>query len=245
MPETITFVEPEFRFPIRSLGISEQALVPESPEIRSLTVNLSRIRSSNTSFTIYVGMVAWDEGAAAQTVTQLNGSWLTGGTFAAGQSGLSLCHYMPLDGSTAAIGIGGFVVNDLTIIPKAVRTESFQQLGTPAPAKRTTLYSYMANRANVYYKFKILLEQWRKETRYTSSFTQMMMSSAYQKIIGMGPDIVPLILREIEGEGDDPDHWGWALSAITDEDPVPASAAGDTVKIAKAWLSWGRARYAW
>jgi hypothetical protein len=93
--------------------------------------------------------------------------------------------------------------------------------------------------------FEMLRDQWYAETEYTSSFTRLVMSSAYQRIIGMGPEAVPLILRQIEREGDDPGHWGWALSAITREDPVPNNAAGDTVKIADAWLSWGRSRYAW
>ena len=47
---------------------------------------------------------------------------------------------------------------------------------------------------------------------------------SYQKIIGMGPAVVPLILSELETE---PDHWFWALEAITDENPVSESDAGD------------------
>ena len=44
------------------------------------------------------------------------------------------------------------------------------------------------------------------------------------EIIGMGPAVVPLILSELEKE---PDRWFWALEAITDENPVAASDAGD------------------
>lgn len=73
----------------------------------------------------------------------------------------------------------------------------------------------------------------------------MMLCSAYQRIIGMGDRAVPLILAELEREAGDPDHWGWALHAITGDDPIPEEAAGDTVQIARAWLDWGRARYAW
>ena len=40
----------------------------------------------------------------------------------------------------------------------------------------------------------------------------------------MGPDVVPLILSELEKE---PHHWFWALEAITDENPVAESDAGD------------------
>ena len=95
------------------------------------------------------------------------------------------------------------------------------------------------------YMFKKLVEQWYSETEYTSSITRIVSDPSYQRIIGMGPDVVPLILRQIESEGDDPGHWGWALSSITGENPVPDEAAGDPVKIAEAWVLWGRSRYAW
>lgn len=90
--------------------------------------------------------------------------------------------------------------------------------------------------------FQHLVEQWRRERGATSSITQMVLSPAYQRIIGMGSSAVPFILTAIEREGDDPDHWGWALHAITGEDPVPVEAAGDPVKIAQAWLEWGHQR---
>jgi hypothetical protein len=63
------------------------------------------------------------------------------------------------------------------------------------------------------------------------------MHPAYQMIIGMGPEAVPLLLRELESNVD---NWFWALRAITEEDPVPASARGDGEAMAKAWLDWGR-----
>jgi hypothetical protein len=73
----------------------------------------------------------------------------------------------------------------------------------------------------------------------------MVMSPSYQRIIGMGGRAVPMILRELENSGDDPDHWFWALEMITGEDPVPVAAYGDTVRMAQAWLSWAQGRYAW
>lgn len=58
----------------------------------------------------------------------------------------------------------------------------------------------------------------------------MAMHPAYQQIIGMGREAVPLILRDLQRR---PDHWCWALAHITGEDPVPA-------EVAEAWLDWGR-----
>lgn len=87
--------------------------------------------------------------------------------------------------------------------------------------------------------FRELANRWRNETSVFSSVTKMAMHAAYQRIIGMGPQAVPLILRELERE---PDHWFWALTAITGEDPVPAADAGDVGKMAQAWLRFGRER---
>lgn len=66
---------------------------------------------------------------------------------------------------------------------------------------------------------------------------------AFQKIIGMGQDAVPFLLRELETN---PDNWFWALMMITDEDPVPEDIRGDGEAMAKAWIEWGKERgYEW
>lgn len=88
-------------------------------------------------------------------------------------------------------------------------------------------------------RFAALAEQWRAKTAHLSSITDIAMHPAYQRIIGMGPDAVPLILRELSKE---PDHWFWALVAITGENPVRPEDAGDLDKMAKAWIQLGRDR---
>lgn len=65
------------------------------------------------------------------------------------------------------------------------------------------------------------------------------MHPAYQQIIGMGPDALPLILRDL---ADEPAPWFWALRAITGEDPVPEAERGDVDRMVEAWLSWGMRR---
>ena len=67
----------------------------------------------------------------------------------------------------------------------------------------------------------------------------MILNPHYQRIIGMGSQVVPLLLAELERR---PDHWGWALEMITGENPVPAEAEGKLKMIAQAWVDWGRAR---
>lgn len=61
-------------------------------------------------------------------------------------------------------------------------------------------------------EFDKFAEEWRVETGMLSLVTQKSMHAAYQKIISMGQPVVPLILRDLERK---PDHWFWALRAIT------------------------------
>lgn len=85
--------------------------------------------------------------------------------------------------------------------------------------------------------FTQLKDQWKRETMLTSSSHSMILNRNYQRIIGLGPTVLPLLLREMEEE---PDHWHWALNAITGVDPVPPEKAGQLSGIAEAWLSWAR-----
>lgn len=51
--------------------------------------------------------------------------------------------------------------------------------------------------------FKQLAEQWYAETRNLSSTTEMATHPAYPRIIGLGPQVIPLILAELQQR---PDH---------------------------------------
>lgn len=83
--------------------------------------------------------------------------------------------------------------------------------------------------------FQELADQWRRETARLSLAIKKVVHPAYQRIIGLGPDAVPLILRELQRE---PGHWSWALKAITGEDPAQPE---DTIsQAAQAWLRWGK-----
>lgn len=86
-------------------------------------------------------------------------------------------------------------------------------------------------------RFHKLVANWKAKSRHLSNVAQISMVFSYQSIIGMGPEVVPLILAELDKE---PDHWFWALEAITGENPVGDDIAGDMEASAKAWLQWGR-----
>jgi len=91
--------------------------------------------------------------------------------------------------------------------------------------------------------FYQLVEQWRGETRGVSSTEQLSMHSAYQQIIGMGSDVIPMLLRELERNSG---RWFWALKSITREDPVTPEQQGKTKEMIESWLNWGRKKgYIW
>ncbi len=90
-----------------------------------------------------------------------------------------------------------------------------------------------------------LLSEWHKERGITSSSTDMVMCYSYQRIIGMGEKAVPLLLEQIEREGEQPDHWFYALRMLTGKNPVPKEARGNLKKMAQIWLEWARAKYDW
>jgi hypothetical protein len=84
-------------------------------------------------------------------------------------------------------------------------------------------------------QFRELASMWRKETRAVSVLKRKVTHSAYQRIIGLGPPVIPLILRELEER---PDDWLWALGALTGIDPAPDGASFD--EAVDAWLDWGK-----
>jgi hypothetical protein len=94
-------------------------------------------------------------------------------------------------------------------------------------------------------KFTELAAQWRQETRHLSLMSDIVMNTAYQKIIGMGTPVVGLILQDLKRQ---PDHWFWALRSITGENPVEPNDdlrsvvdhRGRVGQMADAWLEWGR-----
>jgi hypothetical protein len=93
-------------------------------------------------------------------------------------------------------------------------------------------------------QFDALAAEWKDQSKFLSSSHRMAMLRPYQRIIGMGPAVVPLILEDLRGE---PNHWFWALEAITGECPLAPDTVGgftaiDVRKTTEAWLEWGRQR---
>jgi hypothetical protein len=85
--------------------------------------------------------------------------------------------------------------------------------------------------------FREQVDRWKNETGHMSSITRAITHPSYLRIIGMGKEALPLLLKELRER---PDHWLVALNAITGEDPA---ADRDNFREAVAkWISWGEAR---
>ena len=85
--------------------------------------------------------------------------------------------------------------------------------------------------------FYTLTINWKNDVKLTSSATEIILNSFYQRIIGMGPVALPMILKELKRE---PDHWFWALQSISGENPVRPQDRGKLSEMSKAWLKWGK-----
>jgi hypothetical protein len=123
-----------------------------------------------------------------------------------------------------------------------VGKESETVLAQLQEAARHYAFPY-SRQARIEDKFNSLVKTWRHDVSFKSSVTEMAINPHYQQIIGMGPAIIPLLLRELEER---PDHWFWALRAITGIDPVKPEERGKMKLMAKAWLQWAHEQgYKW
>ncbi len=86
--------------------------------------------------------------------------------------------------------------------------------------------------------FEELALAWSAGTAHLSSPMKLVEHPAYRQIIGLGPAVLPFILRDLAETGR---FWFPALHAISGENPVPEDAAGDVERMTEAWLRWGRA----
>ena len=100
----------------------------------------------------------------------------------------------------------------------------------------------MRLKSDVRPRFVELCSRWKEETSFVSSMTERAMHPAYQQIIGLGHEVLPLIFEQLES---DPDHWFWALEAITGESPVPEEHAGDLERMRDDWLLWAKRHPEW
>jgi|SRR5579859_2396871 len=91
--------------------------------------------------------------------------------------------------------------------------------------------------------FRRLATNWKNAVAFLSSSRQRESHADYLEIIGLGPAVVPYLLRDLE---ENETHWFTALHRITGAAPVAEADAGNIPRMREAWLHWARTNgYQW
>src|SRR4051794_18137758 len=88
-------------------------------------------------------------------------------------------------------------------------------------------------------RFRQLEAIWIAATGVMSDDGDIVKHPAFRDIVGMGEVVIPLMLHDLEQR---PRLWVWALSEITQENPVPIPDRGNIARMTEAWLEWGKAK---
>jgi len=112
-----------------------------------------------------------------------------------------------------------------------------QPVSEPAPADQPATADSGRSDAAVAEEFRSLADQWHRETDFHSSISVKINHPAYQKIIALGEEALPLILGDLASR---PSFLYLALPTLTKQNPVPQGA--NPKACAKAWLAWGKER---
>ncbi len=113
---------------------------------------------------------------------------------------------------------------------------------SPGPEEKSrSLFAVAAlileERKDLEARFRQLVAEWHAERdTLSASPRDLAMCFAYQRIIALGTAAIPLILDELRRT---PDHWFWALRAITGENPVPEHSRGRFSEMVACWIAWG------
>lgn len=82
-------------------------------------------------------------------------------------------------------------------------------------------------------RFLLLTAEWKYQFRFCSHTP--MGIKAYQDIIEMGEEVLPLIFQSMIEESA---HWFHALHMITGQSPVPPEHAGRVKLMERYWIDW-------
>ena len=91
--------------------------------------------------------------------------------------------------------------------------------------------------ADVKQQFYRLADEWSRETMHVSSASDMINDKRYQEIIGLGWDVVPYLLTDLQ---QNKRFWFPALAAITGVRPFDPSDTNSPRRMTEAWVRWGK-----
>ena len=125
--------------------------------------------------------------------------------------------------------------------------ETARESGRSIPAPRGKLISAHLTRdslandkqepAELEQTFQRLVDIWGSETGAYSVTSRRYSHPAYQAILALGKDVVPLILRRLK---ECPDWWFEALTALTKPKVDPVVRGVTFSEAVDSWLEWGQ-----
>jgi hypothetical protein len=87
-------------------------------------------------------------------------------------------------------------------------------------------------------RFYSLLHEFKEDTHFLSNYAKKFSHPAYAGILGLGPQAIPLILKELQaGSGG---VWFHALASISGENPVAPGHESSASMMRADWIAWGR-----
>jgi hypothetical protein len=111
----------------------------------------------------------------------------------------------------------------------ALPTEAIKEIAAQALPQKTR-----ADKKELFYEY---LNKWRVETSLKSNPRDIILNTNYQLIIGLGEEILPVLLEEIKTK---PTNLFHALKMISRADPTTNEDRKDILKMVDSWLTWGR-----
>lgn len=103
---------------------------------------------------------------------------------------------------------------------------------------RLSRYVFLAFGFDRETEFTELARTWKRETAFNGNLSKIVMHPAYQRIMSMGPEVIPFILRDLAIRQA---HWFWALHNLVPQGEDPAEGLTTIEEARQAWLAWGRA----
>ena len=118
-------------------------------------------------------------------------------------------------------------------------TEIIEQIKRLPAGERAQVTKYVVEQdasrnGDLEKEFNALVAQWKEDTFACSSLTKQFGHPAYMRIMALGKQGIPLVLREMRKSQDD---WFYALKFMAGEDAAKGVKDFDAAKA--AWTQWG------
>jgi hypothetical protein len=114
--------------------------------------------------------------------------------------------------------------------------ENWAVEGDPQPAT-ADIHAQIEKVIDIRTMFEEEAERWSRETEFLSSTPKLVLHDSYQRIMAMGPEVVPFLLQDLQKNRR---SWFWALRHLTQANPVPVKDQGNLDKMIAAWVAWGK-----